>query len=124
MKHRISSRISALALAGLLAVVPVAGAVAVAQPAAAATTDTASEQGIDRSHLARTPLVDEDGDGYEDIVPISEDVEIAPISAELDEGFPWIFAASLTGGLVVAVAAMIIMHRNDKAATTRARSNR
>lgn len=84
---------------------------------------------LDRSHLARTPEVDEDGDGFEDIVPLEagtpivdedgdgyEDItplggaEIEPISAELeDEGGSnagWIVggvaaAAVVAGGLVL-----------------------
>jgi hypothetical protein len=115
MKHRIVSRISAVALAGLLAVVPVAGAVAVAPPAAAATSHAV----VEPVHMAA-----EDGDGAEKIAPISEDGETPPAPRELDDGFPWIFAASVGGGLAVAVAAMIIMHRNDKAARTRTATNR
>ena len=48
---------------------------------------------LDRSHLARTPMVDEDGDGYEDIMPLTGGT---PIVDEDGDGYEDI--VPLTGG--------------------------
>ena len=77
MKNRTHSRIGAAVLAGLVAVVPVVGAVAVAQPAAATQSSVVflDEYGNEVEPVAI------DGPVYSGIQPLPADIE--PISADV-----------------------------------------
>ncbi len=78
------------------AVIEVEGGVAIMPLTADVELDESvvGEDGeLDRSHLARTPMVDEDGDGYEDIMPLTGGT---PIVDEDGDGYEDIVAH--TGG--------------------------
>jgi len=72
---------------------------------------------LDRSDLARTPIVDEDGDGYEDIAPLNV-TEIEPISGELEEedgsATGWIIGG-VAAAAVVGVGAVVLVRRRAAA---------
>ena len=132
MKNRTFPRIGAAVLAGLVAVVPVVGAVAVAQPAAATQSSVVfmDEYGnhvepiaVDGPvHADIQPLPADIEPRSEDITPISADIEpiseeITPINAEVNAGFPWIlagylvFSGAFTLGAVVYIRRRGLLHR-------------
>ncbi|WP_425955184.1 hypothetical protein [Xylanimonas sp. McL0601] len=131
MSNRTYPRIGAAVLAGLVAVVPVVGAVAVAQPAAASQSSVVFEHGTEVEPIVADGPVSPDiqplpaditpvktpikADISEEIEPISE--EITPIKAEVGTGFPWFFAgymvvtAAITGGAVLFIRRRGLLQR-------------
>ncbi|MCL2594269.1 MAG: hypothetical protein FWD83_01930 [Promicromonosporaceae bacterium] len=77
----------------------------------------ATEDGTGDEPVTRDLGVDEDGDGYVDIVPIDADLSIVPISADVDGGVnAWIIVAAVAGIGAVGAATFVGMKRRADAA--------